>query len=341
MSITKKYYIRGALLLVGVFIILEIIARCLGLGTLPLYMLHPRIGVMFKPNQNIHIFGNHFVVNQYGMRSEPFAEKKHEFRMMVFGDSVVNGGNLTDQEGLATSLLRNLLIEKGYKEPIVGNISAGGWCPVQWLAYAEEYGFFDADIVVLIISSHDYIGYSMLGPLDENTTPTKRSFSALLVGIKRYLYPRLRKVIFKNNMKKPMLLTNNVSIEDEIKNGRHDLKEFLRLANRDTKNVFVFQYLSQAETRNFTTEPGYQRIKEVCEESGIKPISLEPYFRKSIENGVNPYRDCIHPNIIGQRIIAEAVMENLSKDAFSSADAYIKVIPVVDQKERSVLINSH
>ena len=45
------------------------------------------------------------------MRSEPFSQKKsgNELRIMVFGDSVVNGGNLIDQEQLATSILKNKL----------------------------------------------------------------------------------------------------------------------------------------------------------------------------------------------------------------------------------------
>ena len=64
----------------GVFFFLsigEIFARYfLGLGTPPLSISDPRIEYMFKPNQDVYRFGNHFITNQYGMRSEPFTKKK-------------------------------------------------------------------------------------------------------------------------------------------------------------------------------------------------------------------------------------------------------------------------
>ena len=316
MVLTKRNSIRCVVILVAVFIIGEIGSRYfLGLGTPLLYMPHPRIEYMLKPNQNIHRLGKHFFVNQYGMRSEPFVGKKGGLRMMVFGDSVVNGGNSTDQKDLATSLLRNWIIKEGYKELVVGNISAGSWGPGNWLAYAKEYGFFDADIIILVISSHDYIDNPTFAPF-ANAHPIKRPVSALLYGFTRYFYPSLIKMITRNNIRKPVQPTNDMVTEAEAKKGLSDLKEFLRLAKKEAKNILVFQYLTQTEITSFTTMPGYQRIKDVCEESDIKPVSLEPYFRKSLEKGINPYQDDIHPNVSGQRNIAEAVMENLLMDAF-------------------------
>jgi hypothetical protein len=140
----KKSIIYGvvgfALVLVGG----EAFARYrLGLGTPPLSMTHPKIEYMYQPNQDVYRFGNHFIVNQYGMRSLPFPQKKqdqNEYRIMVFGDSVLNGGNLTDHQALATTLLADRLSQESSKKVIVGNISAGSWGPGNWLAYAQEYG---------------------------------------------------------------------------------------------------------------------------------------------------------------------------------------------------------
>lgn len=64
---------------------------------------------------------------------------------MMFGDSVLNGRNLTDHQSLATTILRTTWKEEFSSDFIVGNISAGSWGPGNWLAYAKEYGFFDAD----------------------------------------------------------------------------------------------------------------------------------------------------------------------------------------------------
>ena len=201
MHIRSNYLIRTIILLLVIFAIGEAFARYyLGLGTPPLSVTHARIEYMFKPNQDIYRFGNHYIVNQYGMRTIPFSKEKAngDFRLMVFGDSVLNGGNLTDHAALATTILNDRLSGLNYKNVIVGNISAGSWGPGNWLAYAKEYGFFGADIVALVISSHDYTDNPTFQALSKNTHPTEKPISALLEGITRYL-PRYLPQIGNNN----------------------------------------------------------------------------------------------------------------------------------------------
>lgn len=312
MKITKKYFFRVIISLILTFASSEIIAKYyLGLGDPPLSVPHPRIEYMYKPNQDVYRFGNHFIINQYGMRTEPFAELKGkgEFRIMAFGDSVLNGGNLTDHRDLSTTLVKNRLTKKGYKKVVVGNISAGSWGPGNWLAYAKEYGFFNADITVLIISSHDYADNPTFEPLNKNTHPTEKPFSALSEGIERYL-PRYLPQIGKVETDKCAAEAN----EREAQKGLDDLRSFLELAKKQSKAVLVFQHFEKSEIDKHSVDNGYQRIKAVCEELSLIPISLEPYFRRSIENGANPYRDNIHPNKVGQQLITEAIIDSLPKN---------------------------
>ncbi len=79
------------------------------------------------------------------------------------------------------------------KKIVVGNISAGSWGPGNWLAYAEEYGFFDADVIVLVISSHDIEDNPTYQKLNQYTHPTRRPIFALWEGLVRS--PRLFPVI--------------------------------------------------------------------------------------------------------------------------------------------------
>ncbi|MEI6331106.1 MAG: SGNH/GDSL hydrolase family protein [Pseudanabaena sp. ELA645] len=292
----------------------EIFARYyLGLGTPPLSIVHPTIEYMNKPNQDVYRFGNHFFTNQYGMRSEAFPKNKvngNELRIMVFGDSVVNGGNLTDQNELATSILKDRLSKTLNKNVIVGNISAGSWGLGNWLAYVKEYGFFDADIVVLVISSHDYVDNPTFAPLNKNTHPTEYPNLALIEGVERYLpryLPQLSNSKGVTNSEESFVVKNN---ESEAQIGLKDLKEFLNLAKSNSRIVLVFQHLEKWEIDSKPQE-GYQRIKTTCEELGIIPTSLDTYFRKSIESGVNPYRDMIHPNRVGQMLIAKAILAKI------------------------------
>ena len=292
----------------------EVFARYyLGLGTPPLSVSHPTIEYLFAPNQDVYRFGNHIVVNAYGMRSEPFTAKKsgHELRVMVFGDSVMNGGNLTDQKELATELVRGQLRRQGYANAVVGNISAGSWGPGNWLAYAREYGFFDADVVVLVLSSHDYADNPLFTPLNPSTHPTERPVSALLEGIQRYLPRYLPRAATAASAAEAD--TFPVPDEQAIQRALQDLSAFLQLAHQQTPNVLVLQHFEKSEIQKGAAGPGYQQIKETAAAAGIDTVSLEPYLRRSLEAGVNPYRDNIHPNAAGQKLIAEALLAGLAE----------------------------
>ncbi len=293
----------------------EIFARYhLGLGTPALSIVHPTIEYMYKPNQDVYRFGNQIIINEYGMRTAPFPLEKtpNELRVMIFGDSVLNGGNLTDHANLATTILQGDLNQVG-KKAIVGNISAGSWGPGNWLAYAKEYGFFGADVVVLVISSHDYADNPSFKDINENTHPTKSPISALTEGIRRYLPRYLPRFKTEKVVSESDKLLEQVKQADEaaVLKGLNDLKNFLQLAIDNSTNVLVLQHWEKEELERGVPNPGNQRIKELSESMEIPTISLAPYFRRSIEQGDNPYRDNIHPNDIGQKLIADAILENL------------------------------
>lgn len=271
---------------------------------------------MLKPNQDLYRFGNHFIVNQYGMRTEPFASQKGngEFRIMVFGDSVLNGGSQTDQVALATTILKDRLSEANDKNVVVGNISASSWGPGNWLAYAKEYGFFGADIIALVISSHDYADNPTFQALDKNTYPTEKPISALLEGTTRYLPRYLTQLGADNKNTTELDRFAAEANEQDAQKGLSDLRRFLELAKSNTAKLLVLQHWEKSEIESGSANPGNQRIRIVCEQMGISPISLEPYFHRSIESGINPYRDNIHPNQVGQRLIAEAILANMPKE---------------------------
>jgi len=175
-----KYRILSAVLMLCLFIALELFARySLGLGDPPLIMTHPTIEYLYKPDQNVLRFNNQIIINEYGMRSDSITLTKkdsEEIRIVVFGDSVLNGGSLTDHHELATSLLQAKLNAISNRQVKVLNVSAGSWGPGNWLAYVNEYGFFDADIVVLIMSNHDIGDNPDFGPLDKVQFPGSKPY---------------------------------------------------------------------------------------------------------------------------------------------------------------------
>jgi hypothetical protein len=299
----------------------ELFARYyLGLGTPPLYLEHPTIEYVYRPNQDVRRLGNRFLINAYGMRSESFPPHKRqgELRVMVFGDSVLNGGVLTDHAALATTLLAQKLKERTGREVTVGHISAGSWGPGNWLAYAREYGFFDADVIALVASSHDYGDNPTFAKLNELTHPTRRPVSALVEGMTRYL-PRYLPSTDSNSASVDASGYAPTPTDEEARRALADLGSFLESAQQHAGAVIVFQHFEKREL-GFTAPPaGYLRIKMLCDELGIAGISLAPVFKAALQRGLKPYRDNIHPTDLGQALLTHALMAELLPRVTSAA----------------------
>src|SRR5260221_9591151 len=125
----RRWLLRITLALVLSLIAGELFARYyLGLGDPALSQADPEIEYLFKPDQDCHPLGNHVKYNHYSMRSDNFPLHKTdptELRVIVVGDSVVNGGSLTHQSKLAASLMHAKLSSDPTRPAVVSNISAG------------------------------------------------------------------------------------------------------------------------------------------------------------------------------------------------------------------------
>ena len=307
---TLRWLLAGGLILVvGV----ELVARyVLGLGTPPLSQPHPRIEYLFQPNQDVSRFGNRVLINAYGMRSADFPELKpaEELRVMIFGDSVLNGGNLTDHDALATTLLSQRLAETEGRPVVVGNISAGSWGPGNWLAYAKDYGFFDADVVVLLISSHDVADNPTFVSLNPNTHPQQKPVSALVEGMTRYL-PRYLPSLGEPVQSDSEAPADDADSQAAVRQGLADLRAFLELAQQEVPRVLVVQHPERQELTTRKAQPGFAMIRALAVDLGVEVISAFPAMDAALADGENPYRDNIHVNTVGQAVLADVFFEAL------------------------------
>jgi len=155
MKIPAKYWIPSSLLaiIVGVEVTLRL---AFGLGSPVLVQADSYTGYRFKPNQKIFRLGKKIEYNQYSQRSEPITEKKTpgKLRILMIGDSVLNGGNPTDQSQTITELFKAKLIGSGHPAEVL-NASAGSWGIGNAGGYLREFGTFNADAVILQIGTHD------------------------------------------------------------------------------------------------------------------------------------------------------------------------------------------
>ncbi len=301
MLLTGLIVVASLVALVG---LLEVFARVvLGLGNPPLWMADPEIEYLPQPAKSYLRFGNRISYNAYSMRSRDFPRNKvnpNELRVLVMGDSIINGGAQTDQQALATTLLEHKLAESLDRPVVVANIAAASWGPPNVLAYLRRFGLFDADVVVIVLNSADYADAPTFQPLGRRR-PQRKPVLALQELHGKYL-PRF----FEDNLGSPR--ERQAPTPEAIDTCLSAVRELIRMTRQAGAAFLLAQHLKRSE---LATKPeiGHRKIAQVAQEEGIEPIQLGPGFTKALEDGPDPYQAGIHPSAHGQRIIAELLFD--------------------------------
>src|SRR5262249_53708208 len=89
-------------------VVAELLARAAGLHTRVLYE-KTSYGYRVAPNQALERFGRTVAYNSQGLRSAPLPATGNELRVLCLGDSITNGGTLTDQADTYPSRLEREL----------------------------------------------------------------------------------------------------------------------------------------------------------------------------------------------------------------------------------------
>ena len=291
--------IRGVRILATWILIGLVVAECvarwgLGLGDPPLMVVDPQVGYMFAPNQDVYRFGNHVMYNAFSMRSDCFRPRKRspdELRVMVIGDSVVNGGALTDQNDLATEHLKRRLRKELGRQVFVGNISAG-WGVSDECAYVRHFGLFDADIVVIVVNSDDaFFAESYVAP--SLGFPTRKPQLAMTELVDRYLLPR----IFPRD--RSALLVKRPPATDQ-------LLEMIEMARKSGAEVLLAHHPSREECGGDWAD-GHDLLVAAAEQSGLPLLEMRPYYQEARQKGTTVYRDSIHLSPAGQGVLADVL----------------------------------
>lgn len=135
-----KYWIPGsAIASLGA---IELALRLLGFRNPALLQADANAGYIFAPNQLVYRFANRLEYNQFSQRSEQIDSAKPEgtLRILMIGDSVLNGNNTTDQTETIPELFEAPLL--GIKKQVeVLNASAASWGIGNQLGYSQVWHF--------------------------------------------------------------------------------------------------------------------------------------------------------------------------------------------------------
>lgn len=306
----KKTLLITLALAATLFAAAELYSRYgLGLGDPPLSIADDKIEYLFAPNQDCHRFGNRIHYNDVSLRNDydsGVLTNGVEVALML-GDSVLNGGALTDHEHLATTIAERELRAKGRDIRIL-NCSAGSWGPVNCAEYIRKYGDFGAKSVWILLNPADLWDVpdytAIVGTI---TFPDKKPLLASWELVNRYLLPRI-KGIFKPRV------SRLESGEGLIRGGmtksaaeKASLEAIAYCLERAPKNSGILYSRLKTDWGGAAMSESETKLRAFCKEKGyaFRLLELDPAtdYRKN---------DGIHINENGQRKLA-ALIESVLK----------------------------
>lgn len=278
----------------------ELLARfAIGLGDPPLTIRDPRIDYMFAPSRCYSRFHHRVCYNRWSMRAGAFAAHKSECepRVMVFGDSIVNGGVMIDQDDIATEILRRRLAASALVTT-VGNISAGSWGPANVLAYVEHFGWFDADVGVFVFNAGDIEDLPDFSPDLGPDFPTRTPWSALgeLFGryVPRYLpHPGVPSAVHTPNTNSARRSLGIAAIEHLLARARENVPHVVVVFHPDRTQL---THASPEETL----------FRQLGERTGARFVTFRDHAKGAFYDD-----DGLHLNALGQAALGRLLSDTV------------------------------
>jgi lysophospholipase L1-like esterase len=315
MKFKKRFY----WLLAGVglaFILLESGLRLgLGLGYPVLSMADSQTGYRFQPNQNRRRLGKKLQYNQYSQRSDLVTMPKPQdtFRVLMVGDSVLNGGTPIDQAQTISELLETKLASDHPTVEVL-NASAGSWGIGNQLGYLRKFGFFESDILILQIGTHDLVQPTSTGDRvgrDPNY-PNRLPLLATQELWQRYLIPRVQRR-FGGYPEGEIPTTSD--LEAQFQANMANLRQIITLARRESLPVYVLYTPDWVDVLSPDPNPLYKdEFLALLQRQQVPVIDLQNLWFSIPATTVETYfRDSVHLSVSGNQAIAKTLRSRLSQ----------------------------
>jgi lysophospholipase L1-like esterase len=300
----------------GLLVAIELGMRLLfGFGNPLIYIGDQKIGYLLAPNQRTRRFGNRIEINEYSMRSASTNQTPapSTLRILLLGDSIVNGGWWTDQAQTISSLMMDSLAKNtNYQNVEVLNASANSWGPRNELAYLQQFGTFHAQAVVLLINTDDLfaIAPTALPVGRDRNYPDHKPPLAIVEVLQRYILPQ--KPI-------PELQALQNETGDRVGINLEAISKIQALTQENHSQFLLFmtpllREIGESGPRDYEIV-ARQRLSDFTKTNQITYIDFLPIFN-STANSQNLYHDHIHLNNQGNQLVSEIIEQSLTKILF-------------------------
>jgi hypothetical protein len=294
-------------------IVVEIGLRSLfGFGNPLIYIGDEQIGYLLAPNQRTRRFGNRIDINEYSMRSGSVAKTPApaSLRVLLLGDSIVNGGWWTDQKNTISSLLTLSLSSSthdNFQQVEVLNASANSWGPRNQLAYLQRFGNFQSQVVVLVINTDDLFATAPTSlPVGRDRNyPDKKPPLALIEVWQRYI---------RKPQPNPELAAVQKEGGDRVGinlDAISKIAEFTRQNNSKFLLVMtpLLRELGEPGPRDYEIK-ARQRLKDFTQSQQMTYIDFLPIFNATGDFKAL-YQDHIHLNLQGNQVVCQELERSL------------------------------
>ena len=277
----------------------ELVARARGFGNPVLYQVGPAYEYMIRPTQRLRRNQCDVYINALGMRSAEISEfpGRDVTRLLCLGDSITFGGTWSTQYKTFPSVLQELLDSSGQTGKYeVLNASAPGWAPENEIGFVRTFGTFNSHVLLLEVGTNDLFLPASL-PVAVNM-PEKRPYCALQEIAVKTLW---------NRQQRPQPTPSGEDYWRQFEKNIVAWKEILEIAMTNGCRVGVLYVKHRGNIDPVLIDRGEESLLNFLREAGVPYASAAKRFEELGADHL--FRDGIHPNETGNRVLAECAYE--------------------------------
>lgn len=313
--VSQRYWRRLGLAIALGAIASELVLRfAFGLGHPVLVQADPAIGYRFQPNQNLRRFGHRIRYNQYSQRSAPpeTPRSPETIRLLLTGDSVLNGGTPIDQSQTIDAYLAAHWAAQGQRVETL-NASASSWGIGNQLAYVQTFGLFEADLLIVFIGTHDLVQPTSTSDRvgRDPDYPNRAPWFAWQELWTRYLWPRW---LARWRPAQPAVqLPVAADPEGQMRENLRSLTAIVAIARRQQVPVMVVYTPNLIDVWGNEPQPPYKSdLQALLQTLNVPLADLHESWRHRPWREVEPFfRDSVHLTAQGNQAAASVAIAQL------------------------------
>ena len=283
-----------------------------------LFQTDAKTGYIFQPDQKISRFCKRNEYNQYSQRSQEICYEKNpkNYRILMLGDSVLNGGSYTDQSQTITAFLEDKLLSQKTGIEVL-NASCSSWGIGNQLGYLQKFGTFHSDLIILQIGSHDLLQLtSTSDAVGGLSHPTRTPYSASLFLIRRLLLPKVIRTLKNEPYSALAQVPMPEDKQSQFAKNMEYLKEEIKLVQKANILIYVLFTPNREDLLPEFSNPPFKIIfLQILNELQIPIIDIHLLWSKLSPAAVSSYfRDDVHLYKEANLSIATEVGKVLSQD---------------------------